>query len=85
MAEWSMTDIMSQTNGFCQILIQPETSGYSARGGRHEAHMIHPRAHVVILRKIEDLGLVSQASKRLGVDDPVDVSLKIRSEVVLVL
>ena len=38
--------------------------------------MIHPRTNVVILRKIENLGLVSQATKGLRIDDPMNVPLE---------
>jgi hypothetical protein len=82
MAERSVPNVVSQTNGFRQILIQTKTTGHGTRCRRNKTHVVHPRANMIILRKIEDLGLVPQASKRLGIDDPVNVSLEIRPEVI---
>jgi len=84
-AKWRMADVVSQTYCFGQVLIKPEATSDSPSSRRNKPNVVHPCANVVILREIKDLGLVSQATKRLRVDNPVNIPLKIGSEVVLIL
>ena len=84
-AKRRVADVMRQSDCLSQILIETEASRNSSSGRGDESNMIHSRADVIVLGKVEDLCFVPQSPKGLRVDDSVNVPLKFRSEIIRVL
>src|SRR5262249_48408049 len=74
MAERRMAKIMSQRQGFGEILVEAERPRQRPGDLRHLEGVSEPRAIVIALVEHEDLGLVLEAAKRGRVDDTVAVA-----------
>jgi hypothetical protein len=76
MAEGGMTKIVPERRGFNKVLIQAESTRDDTRDLRHLKRMRHARSVMLLLGGEKDLCLVHQAAERLGMKDPVAVTLK---------
>lgn len=77
MTKGRMADIMRQTQRFCQILIQPQSSRDHAADLGHFETMCQPGAIMVAIGSDKDLRLGAEAAERDGMDDPVTITLKL--------
>jgi hypothetical protein len=82
MPKGRMADIVRQADCLGKIFIQSKTTSNSSCGRGDKSDMIHSGTDMVILRKIKDLGLMSQASERLRVDNSMNVPLKVCAKVI---
>jgi hypothetical protein len=73
MAEGRVAQIVSQSDGFGQVLVQPQGPGGGPSDLGHLERVGEPNAVMVALGRDEDLRLVLEATKRLRVDDAVAV------------
>ena len=85
MSEGRMPQIMPQSNGLNQIIIQPQglRNGSGSLGNFQGMGQTVPV--VIPLRRQKDLGLILQSPKRLTVQDPVPVPLVDRPDITLLL
>ena len=81
MAEGRMSKIMPQSDGFHQILVQPERLCDGSGVLRNFQRMRQSRAVMVALRRQEHLGLILQSAECLAVQNSVPVPLKDRPDV----
>ena len=80
MTEGRMAQIMPQRDRLCQVFVQPERSGDRA-GDLCDLQRMRESCPVVIARRRQkDLRLVLQSPERLGMQDPVPVSLIDRAD-----
>jgi hypothetical protein len=71
-----MAKVMRQTKRLGEIFIQPERASNCAANLGHLNTVRQTDPEMIPVRRDEDLRLVSQPSKRDGMDDPVSVALK---------
>ena len=76
MAERRMAEVVRQRQRFREVLVEPELPGQRAGDLRHFERMGQPGAIMVALVEHEDLGLVLEAAKGGGMDDPVAIAPK---------
>ena len=76
MAEGSMSQIVSQRDGFSQILVQPQRSGNRPGDPADLQGVGHSGPVMVSFRAQEHLGFMLQPAKRFGMNDPIRISLK---------
>jgi hypothetical protein len=76
MTERGMTQVMTQGDGFSQILIEIQGTAYSASYLRDLKGVGEPCYIMVSLRSNENLRLVLEAAKSLGMDNAVSVTLE---------
>lgn len=77
MAEGRMADIVGEGERFSEILVQPEGAGGRAGDLGDLKGMSEAGPVVIAFMGDEDLGLLLEATERVGVNDPVPVALKI--------
>ncbi|MBT9161053.1 MAG: hypothetical protein DDT27_01655 [Dehalococcoidia bacterium] len=77
MPERGVTQVMSQRDGFGEILIEVQRPGDGASDLRNLEGMGEPGYIVIPWGGDEDLSLVLEAAKRLRVNDAVSVTLKL--------
>ena len=82
-AEGRVPQIVPQGDGLRQILVEPQGPGHRPRKPRHLQGVGQAGAVVIPLRLEEDLGLVLEAAKGLGVGDPVNIPLEAGANVAL--
>jgi hypothetical protein len=75
-AEGRVAEVVAEPDRLGQILVQAKRPGHGAGDEAGLERVREPRAVVVALGRDEDLGLVLEPAKRLGVCDPVAVALK---------
>src|SRR5258706_5744445 len=85
MAERCVAQVVTERDGFGQLLVQPQHFGDRARNLRDLERMREPRPVVIAGRREKHLRLVLQPPKRLAVDDSIAVALKRRPDVVFTL
>ena len=78
-----MSKIMPKRNCLRQVLVEPQRLGDRSRILRDLQRMRHPRPVMIPVRCDEHLRLVLQSSERLGMQNPVPVSLKHRPQIIL--
>ena len=76
MAEGCMPQIVTQRNGFRQILIEGKATRYRSRNLRHLQRMREARAVVISLGRKKYLCFVFQSPERFAMNNPVAVALK---------
>ena len=76
--EGRVAEIMGQSQGLAQVLIEMEAAAYRARYLRYLKGMGETGAKIIAFVIDEDLGLVLQAAEGGGVDDAIPVTLKAR-------
>ena len=76
MTERSMTQVMTQGDGFSQILIEIQGTAYGASYLRDLQGVGERRYIVITLRSNEILCLMLEATKSLGMDNTVSVALE---------
>ena len=84
-AEGRMAEIVPKPDGLGEVLVEPQGARDGARDLRHLERMGQARAEMVALGRHEDLRLVLEAAKGLGVHDPVAVALQRRAQPAVVL
>src|SRR5438093_3109202 len=67
---------MAERDRLGEVLVQAERARGRARDVRHLERVRQANAIVVTLGRQEDLRLVLQPSKRLGMNDPVSIAMK---------
>jgi len=77
MAEWRMPQVMGQSNGFDQVLIEPQGASNGAANLRHLQRVGQAGAKQITLVIEENLGLVDQPPKGGAVDDAIAIALKL--------
>lgn len=77
MAEGRMADIVGEGERFSEILVQPEGAGGRAGDLGDLKGMSEAGPVVIAFMGDEDLGLLLEATERVGMNDPVPVALKI--------
>ena len=82
--EGRVAQIVSESDGLGQFLVQAQDLGDRARDLRHFERMREPRPIVIAGRRKKHLRLVFQAPERLGVDDAIAIALKGRADRILV-
>ena len=80
MAKTGVAKIMRQRHRLGQLDIKIERRRHRPRHLRHLDGMRQTRAEIITLMLDEHLGLVLQTPERRGMDDPVPVALKGRTE-----
>ena len=83
MTERRMSQIMPQGNGLRQILIHPKGSGYGPGNLGDFQRMCQPRPVMIPGRRQKNLSFMLHPPKRLGMKNPVSVSLIHRTYVTL--
>src|SRR5262249_22248444 len=78
--ERRMAEVMAEADRLDEVLVERQRPGDGARDLRDLERVGEPRAVVIAARRDEDLRLVAQAAKRLGVHDPVAVALQRRAQ-----
>ncbi len=81
-AKGCVAKVMRQGDGFGQVFVQKQAPGDGARHLGHFQGVRQPGAVMVSLRRQKNLCLELQATKPLGMDDTVPVTLKLCSAVV---
>ena len=76
--ERRVTEVVTEADRLDQVLVEPQGAGHGAGDLADLERMGQPRPVVVAARGHEHLGLVLEATKRLGVDDSVAIALKRR-------
>ena len=76
MAKRGVAEIVSERQGFGEILVQPERPADRSRNLRDFEAVRQPRAVVVAFMVNEDLGLMGQAAECGRMNDAVTVALK---------
>ena len=71
-----MADVVTQGQDFAQIVVQAESGGDGASDLADLQGVGQPVPEVIGIVGIEDLGLLVQTAKRLGVNDAVPVPLE---------
>ena len=74
-----MAEVVSQRQGFCEVLVETECAADRSRNLRYLEAMGQPGAIMVPLMIDEDLRLVGQPPKRGRMDDAVAIALKRRA------
>ena len=82
-AEGGVTEIVAETDGLDEVLIEAERPTDGAGDLRHFEGVGEPGAVVVAGGSDKDLGLVHQPAKALGVEDAIAVALKRGPQVAL--
>jgi len=80
MTERRVAKIMAQSDGFGQILVEPQGFGNRACDLGDLQRMGQPRAVMVTERREKNLCLMLEPAEGLAVDDPVSVPLESRPE-----
>src|SRR5919108_6200691 len=75
-AEGGMAQVVAEPDRLGQILVQTQRPRDVPGDPARLERVCEPRSIVVSLRRDEDLGLVLEASERLGMHDPVTVALE---------
>ena len=83
MSKRRMPEVMPQRNRLRQVLVEPQRLGDRSCILRDLQRMRHPRPVMIPVRRDEHLRLILQPSERLGVQNPVPVSLKHRPQIIL--
>src|SRR5690606_34930747 len=78
-AEWRMSEIMDQRNGFCEILIATKGTRQRSRNLCNLDRVSEARAIMVPLMGDKHLGLVLQSAEGSGMDYPISVPLEGRT------
>ncbi len=78
MAERRVAQVVTERDGFRQVFVEVERAGDGAGNLGHFQRVRQSSDVVVAYGRDEDVGLVLQPSKRLGVDDPVAVALELQ-------
>ncbi len=81
--ERRVTKVVSEGNGLGQFLVQSQHLRDAPRNLRNLERVRQPRAVVIACRGEEDLRLVLQPAKGLGVDDAVPIALEHRADGIL--
>src|SRR5215213_2381527 len=74
--ERRMTQVVAEPDRLGEILVQPKRPRHVASDPAGLERVGEPRSVVVSLRGDEHLRLVLETAERLGVDDPVTVTLE---------
>ncbi len=77
MAEWGMAHVVDQSQGFNQIDVQAQLSGYGSRDLRDFNGVSQAIAKVIGVAPSEDLGFRFETAKSPGVDNAITVALKV--------
>src|SRR5262249_28792244 len=78
--ERRMTEVMRKTDGLGQGFIEPQSQSSRARDLRYFDRMCDAGAIQVALMVDEHLRLVDETAKRIRVDDPIAIALKLAAE-----
>jgi hypothetical protein len=79
MAKGRVANIMGETQGLGQILIQPQCAGNGAANLRHLYAVGEPNPEMIAIGRDKNLRLVPQSAKRDGMNNAIPVALKIAS------
>ena len=77
MPEWGMAYVMAECNRFDQVFIEAQETSNSSGYTGHKLYMENPVGYVIIINKIEHLGLVNIADIGPGVEDAIGVQCKL--------
>jgi hypothetical protein len=80
MTERGVAKVVTQSNGFGKYLIELKGLGHRSCDLGNLQGMGEPRAVVISGGREKNLGLVFETAERLGVDDPISVTLEGRSD-----
>ncbi len=83
MAKRRVAEIVAKRDGLGELLVQAQNLGNSAGDLRHLEGVREPRPIVVTGGREEDLRLVLEPAKGLGVDDAIPIALERRANAVL--
>jgi hypothetical protein len=74
-AEWRMTEVVSEGDGFGKVFVKLERAGNVARDARNFHRVGQPRAQVIAGAVEENLRLVFEAAKCARVNDAIPITL----------
>ena len=80
-AEWGMTQIVAERNGFGEVFVEVKCPRYGA-GDLADFERVCQAGYIVVAkRRDEDLRLVLEPAERLGVEDAVAVALELGADI----
>ena len=80
MPERRVAEVVAEADRLDEILVQAERAGDAARDAGRLERVGQARAEVVVRGIDPDLSLVAEPAERLGMDDPVAVTLERRPQ-----